>query len=647
MDEPNQPEMTRRCGGRGHEGELRAVNAELATLLRSKPAELAFGADLAARDDLVICGILGGKDVGKSTLINALAEAPVSVDEAEVGKGTDRPIAYAHRAAEAAVRHRLTPEAAGSSLRVQWHEADPVRNAVLIDLPDFDSQFQDHLQIVLDVAPLLDRIIWVVTPRKIGDREWVRMLQYVVKDLRNVYVVLNKADEFLADLEPPSKSGRTNGFSAKTFWPAHLEWMSSVLTQIGCPSHDDRRFLLAGGYADEHRFVQRVGELWDDPEWAKYGDEKPAVTQIAQRVSNELDRLRSRVLEEVPEHEAEAIKRANLARQTETNIDRLRRHYDLQHVFDGLSSVCEEVYVQQLLDDAISEADRFALAADLARRVRTERDLADELLEQRVERWPLLQLAYWPFGWLARAVAPIRRLVPASRSDRAGDGGPHAPPDAVAPAGLPRQRDQIDLLRSTLLRDQAALANRLELGEELPEARVLEDRFRAAADRLPGQVEAQMMAALTKGRRRSRLGGFLGNVVLWLLLLWFPLLQPVAAGLLEIYAEEGGFRWAHGVYRVVSALSAVHLLAGLAVVVGIYLALIAGMYVRCLQSVRSAMAEHLSLSAEAPLPAAVDSLLVEELAAPLLRPFRERLARLRELLDRVERIADGPGSGDV
>ena len=76
--------------------ELHAINTELADLLHNRPANLRLGTDNALADELVICGILGGKDVGKSTLINALAQTPVSVDTVEVGKGTARPMAYVH-----------------------------------------------------------------------------------------------------------------------------------------------------------------------------------------------------------------------------------------------------------------------------------------------------------------------------------------------------------------------------------------------------------------------------------------------------------------------------------------------------------------------------------------------------------------------
>ena len=60
--------------------ELLAINRELAAQLRMSCAQHSTGAEAALDDNLVVCGILGGKDVGKSTLINALARCSVSVD---------------------------------------------------------------------------------------------------------------------------------------------------------------------------------------------------------------------------------------------------------------------------------------------------------------------------------------------------------------------------------------------------------------------------------------------------------------------------------------------------------------------------------------------------------------------------------------
>ena len=85
--------------------------------------------------------------------------------------------------------------------------------------------------------------------------------------------------------------------------------------------------------------------------------------------------------------------------------------------------------------------------------------------------------------------------------------------------------------------------------------------------------------------------------------------------------------------RIVSALSAVHLLAGLAVVTGIYVAILAGMYARALRAIRLFRAEQDECS---PIAEAVDELLISEAVAPLVLPFQDRLERLTALRSRLE-----------
>ena len=45
--------------------ELERINLDLAALFAREPVELATGANESRGDPLVVCGLLGGKDVGK------------------------------------------------------------------------------------------------------------------------------------------------------------------------------------------------------------------------------------------------------------------------------------------------------------------------------------------------------------------------------------------------------------------------------------------------------------------------------------------------------------------------------------------------------------------------------------------------------
>ena len=111
---------------------LESLNAALAEMFPDRgPAVLVADSTACQADSLVLCGVLGGKDVGKSTLINAIAQAPVSKDAEEVGRGTACPVAYVHEAEQEALRRRFEAgQGKPAGLKVFTHTAEPARNLV-------------------------------------------------------------------------------------------------------------------------------------------------------------------------------------------------------------------------------------------------------------------------------------------------------------------------------------------------------------------------------------------------------------------------------------------------------------------------------------------------------------------------------------
>ena len=346
---------------------LSRVNRELAELLRAEPATLAFGADAALHDEVVLCGLLGGKDVGKSTLINALAGRSVSVDLSRrggIGEGTDRPVAFVHEDMRSTVTERLHDLTRHTELSIVTHRSDPLRSVVLVDLPDFDSEFPDHLAIVRAIAPLLDRVVWVLTPRKIGDRAWVEMFQSVVKDTRNVRCVLNKIDELLTDGDALSESNGDPG-RAEAFWNRQKQWVTASLVTAGFGSSDDTGYLIASGFPTRGAFRDRIASLWDDPRWERYAGDKSAVEEVARRAEAEFRRLSASVLSPLSRDEVAALKRANRDRELTVGADRIRRHYDLGQRISELTHACEPEYLRSVVDEAFEPAFTGTLASAL------------------------------------------------------------------------------------------------------------------------------------------------------------------------------------------------------------------------------------------------------------------------------------------
>jgi len=610
---------------RGSVPELHSINHELAELLRSDPLSLSLGADAALEDELIICGILGGKDVGKSTLINTLAGVSVSVDAVEVGRGTDTPMVYVHADMEEAARRRLGSLELYADIDVTLHRAGAIRNAVLVDLPDFDSEFLDHLHTVRAIAPRLDRVLWIQTPRKIGDRAWVELFHEVIKEANNVHCVLNKVDELLSDGEAieSSANGRANdsALRATSFWRAQQEWVARSLEAAGYSQPKDRRFLIAAAFPEPDVFSARIAERWDDPGWSRYGSDRPVIDEIGRLNRQDIDRLRACVLSAVPAEQVQSIKAANREYELQVTVSRMTAHYDLERTTRRLAQACDPEYCRQVLDDSLGPQYCASVGEGLQSRLRRDTALADELLERRVERWPLLPLVHWPFGWLSRALG--RRVSPQSRFAFEAVNEPFE-------RGGRTLRDRIELLRSRILGDHAAVAQQMKLDHEIPAAAVLEKQVIAAARRLPPMLENRLLDNVCA---RDRKASFLGKAGLWLILLWFPFLQPILAGLLEMYAESGTWSLAHGAYRITVAFSAAHLLAGFAIVTGIFVAIVAGMYARGLRAIRTLRRAEPDSSI---FIDAVDEIIIRDAMAPMVKPFQERLERVSGLRARLD-----------
>ena len=188
-------------------------------------------------------------------------------------------------------------------------------------------------------------------------------------------------------------------------------------------------------------------------------------------------------------------------------------------------------------------------------------------------------------------------------------------------------------MRTRLVSDHAATVDRLRLEPDLPEPEPLAAQLDSSLAALPGDLDFQIIEEI---RRQDRRPSRIGRLFLWLVLLWFPFAQPVLEGLLEMFAAEGAIRIAHGAYRVVAAMSAVHLLAGFGVVAAVYLVLLAAMYARALKTIQRYRGRD---DEGTPVEDAVTDVLIRDLLTPLGKPLLERLARLKRLADELDRLA--------
>src|SRR3954452_17560717 len=90
-----------------------------------------------------LVGLIGGKEVGKSALVNALVGKEIT-KSTSYGEGTHIVTAYAHAAQVPGLRELLDREVPGR-YAVVTHDTPGLARQVLLDLPDIDSHWADHV----------------------------------------------------------------------------------------------------------------------------------------------------------------------------------------------------------------------------------------------------------------------------------------------------------------------------------------------------------------------------------------------------------------------------------------------------------------------------------------------------------------------
>ena len=152
---------------------------------------------LAARDGEApyLVGLIGGKDVGKSALVNALVGQPISASTA-YGPGTEIVIAYVHDEQVSPIRTLLDREAP-DQYQIVTHAMEHLRRQVLLDLPDIDSQYSAHLELTRRMLRHMLFPVWVQSIEKYADQQPQKLLAAVAagNDPANFLFCLNKADQ--------------------------------------------------------------------------------------------------------------------------------------------------------------------------------------------------------------------------------------------------------------------------------------------------------------------------------------------------------------------------------------------------------------------------------------------------------------------
>ncbi|MEE9293342.1 MAG: GTPase domain-containing protein [Phycisphaerae bacterium] len=592
------------------EDRLGRINRRLSELLGVDAVPLAVGGARALDDALWIWGIVGGKEVGKSTLINALAGAEVVGGGDRLVEGTFEPAAYFHEGDEEGLRARFG-YAGGLAVRYHADAPESMRGLVLVDLPDFESLFTEHVERVRRVVEVLDGLIWLTTPKKVGDHRAIREIQRVLKARGNFVYVVNKMDWLL---------GQNDRSPAEA-----LERMSAALrnqmAECDARGNSHRSFMISAKHRSAASILEAVSRSRAEKDVAELNDAGGALAAAAERVVGDFESLRQ-VLTTAPTAEATAAnKRANLAYQGRRQARALIDHYRARDVLNRLDRNVSPEVIEELVAESFPQS----YCVRLMRGLNYDRMLSAQwsslLFRRRIGYWPLLGLIAWPLALVGSLVDGLRSLFPGS----AAGGGD----DPFRLDGLSLE-DRVEGLLAGVGARLAYVSGQIEFG--LPDAEVVTERFRGDVRSL---ADAQRAAVIEPylGRRPSLIGRGLRWVVPLLVLAWFPIVQPLLAAVLE--GASGGFGFNVETAAVlVQGLSGANVLLGLGVSILILGGLVAAVYSGAVRDSFRAMDRLGDGSAEL-----VAGPLARALADGVARPIVDFRAELNSLTGALERLA--------
>ena len=292
-------------------------------------------------DDLMVWFLLGGKDVGKSTFLNALLGATVSGEPPEEAEGTRAFVAYIHESARPDFEERL--DGLPIDVRFHVHHSEAHRRLCLIDSPDFDSRFERHASQVRQVlrAGIADGAVLLSSPAKYKDLKYWNAFEKLSGALarRHILFTLTKADELGSYLE-------------------------------------DVR-------ADFGRTIDRRMGAWQGDEGAGVSRPRDARIFLIDSLERAVDfsRLESRLLRKLSAGEVRDAQQENLRHTLTRGADRIRGHYRLHEVRRRLDEAAAADRTDDLFDEHFPGAYFDAVASRLA----GQRELAAVIRDRLVD----------------------------------------------------------------------------------------------------------------------------------------------------------------------------------------------------------------------------------------------------------------------
>jgi len=464
------------------------------------------------RDEMYIIGLIGGKEVGKSSFVNALVGQEITPPSSH-GPGTDVVVAYAHEAMVQPLRELLEREVPGR-YRMYAHQIERLRRQVLLDLPDIDSHYADHIDITRRMLRHMLYPIWIQSIEKYADQRPQTLLLRVAEgnDPANFIFCLNKVDQVIAH-EGLAAAGQIRDDYAQRLMRA---------LRLAQPP---RVHLVSATHPHEHDFPALRKQLSEQ----RAND---AVRTSQQLASAQQDRsilvwLRE---QQLPEQAARAARLADEAHEL----------------------IAARV-ATPLLEEALPR-----LADDPAQRLA----MVDPVVRARIARWPIISI-------IDGLLAPLLVLVQKNLGAATVTGAP-LPIDSYLQHN---DRPLAAMIQGTFaqLRQSHPLIADLYAHRRLWDDHASDMAAMELRQRIGATLQRQRTAALARFAGRY---GIISPLVRWLLtigaLLWFPFAQPVTEAILAgTIARE----WGAMLLFIVRTLSATWLLRSLGFLMLWYLVL--------------------------------------------------------------------------
>jgi len=533
---------------------LHSANQQLSSLLHCNPLPLQTGGSQLLQDPLWVWGVLGGKDVGKSSLINALAESDLACTRELVGEGTYQPAVYLTRDDLTRLQDRF---AGLSAITVTYHaEAPPaMQGLALVDLPDFDSLFTDHLDQVRRVSCVLDGIIWLTTPKKVGDLKAIREIQQVLKARPNFVYVVNKMDWLLGQSDQPAQQELRRMRTA----------LSEQIAACDGGNGDQRSFMISARYRSAAAILEAIASSRKESDPQRIGDISEELSQAASQVENDFETLQRTLTMPPAADVVAANKQANLSYQVKTQARQLLDHHKPLPTLQRLQRVAGPQQVAEIADYSFSTAYCVHLLGQISSEKVLFPDWSSQLFKKRLSFWSLLGLIAWPVALLGRLWGSLGSMLPGSNNT--------ARDLSFTFEGIPLE-DRADSTLAGLHNILARVDERIEF--DLPSGEEIAQQFRREVlDQADSFRSRSLMPLLEK--KPSLVGRVFRWVFPFAVLIWFPFLQPLLAGLL-VSLQEGNLVSMDTLLLLVETLSASNVLVGLAVSLLILAALTAAIY---------------------------------------------------------------------